>query len=147
MEALKSYDDSGATLLSFQIDKLQKLQGKPGKLTLWLNHTAYPFSAGSGHVGDNAVIFNTQFDDTPDVTWEEGDKVRVSLVYRRRLPSAPQNVSVSAPPGEDGTLEVSWEKPDVGGTFPIEYYLVEFRHPSGEARKESGPMSRSERPA
>ena len=30
---------------------------------------------------------------TPEVTWEDGDKVRVSLVYERTLPSAPQNVS------------------------------------------------------
>ena len=57
------------------------------------------------------------------------------LSYVRRLPSAPQNVRVTAPPGEDGTLDVSWEEPEFGGTFPVECYLVEFRHPSGEAKK------------
>ena len=52
-------------------------------------------------------------------------------------------MSVTAPPGEDGTLEVSWDEPDDKGTFPIECYLVEFRHPSGEAkkRKQSYPGS------
>ena len=64
------------------------------------------------------------------------------LSYERRLPSAPTNVSVTAPEGEDGTLEVSWDEAD-DGTFPIECYLVEFRHPSGEARdrKQSYPGS------
>ena len=49
---------------------------------------------------------------------------------------------MTAPPGEDGTLEVSWKEPKKG-TFPIECYLVEFRHPSGEAkkRKQSYPGS------
>ena len=67
----------------------------------------------------------------------------MALVYERRLPSAPKNVSVTAPPGEDGTLEVSWDEPDDEGTFPVECYLVEFRHPSGEAkkRKQSYPGS------
>ena len=53
-------------------------------------------------------------------------------------------MSVTAPPGEGGTLEVSWEEPEFGGTFPIECYLVEFRHPSGDAkkRKQSYPGSR-----
>ena len=90
----------------------------------------------------NALEFRTQFDDTPDVTWIEDDEVKVALVYERRLPSAPKNVSVTAPPDEDGTLEVSWDEAD-DGTFPIECYLVEFRHPSGEAkkRKQSYPGS------
>ena len=44
-------------------------------------------------------------------------------------------MSVTAPLGQDRTLEVSWEEPDREGTFPIECYLVEFRHPSGEARR------------
>ena len=45
--------------------------------------------------------------------------------------------------GEVGTLDVSWDEADKG-TFPIECYLVEFRHPSGEAkkRKQSYPGSR-----
>ena len=30
---------------------------------------------------------------------------------------------------------MSWEEPEFGGTFPIECYLVEFGHPSGEAKK------------
>ena len=100
-------------------------------------------AVGSVSMSQNAVIFNTKFGDTPDVTWEEDDEVRVALVYERRLPSAPQNVRVTAPPGEDGTLEVSWDEPEFEGTFPVECYLVEFRHPSGEAkkRKQSYPGS------
>ena len=79
----------------------------------------------------------------PDLDWKEDDEVRVALVYERTLPSAPTNVRVTAPPGEDGTLEVSWEEPEFEGTFPVECYLVEFRHPSGEAkkRKQSYPGS------
>ena len=60
--------------------------------------------------------------------------MKVALVYERALPSEPTNVSVTAPRGEDGTLEVRWGEPDVGGTHPIEYYLVEFR-PVGDARR------------
>ena len=39
---------------------------------------------------------------------------------------------------------MSWEEPEFGGTFPIECYLVEFRHPSGDInkRKQSYPGSR-----
>ena len=143
VEAIRSYEESGDILLAFQIDDIGKLSGKPGKLTLWLARTAYPVSVGSVSMSQNAVIFNTKFGDTPDVTWEEDDEVRVALVYERRLPSAPQNVRVTAPPGEDGTLEVSWDEPEFEGTFPVECYLVEFRHPSGEAkkRKQSYPGS------
>ena len=80
----------------------------------------------------------------PDLDWSEDDTVRVVLSYERLLPSAPRNVSVTAPDGEVGTLEVSWDEPEHEGTFPIECYLVEFRHPSGEAkkRKQSYPGSR-----
>ena len=143
VEAIRSYEESGDILLAFQIDDLEKLSGKPGKLTLWLGRTAYPVSVGSASISQSVVIFNTRFGDTPDVTWEEDDEVRMVLSYERRLPSAPQNVRVTAPPGEDGTLEVSWEEPEFEGTFPIECYLVEFRHPSGEAkkRKQSYPGS------
>ena len=143
VEAIRSYEESGDILLAFQIDDIGKLSGKPGKLTLWLGRTAYPVSVGSVSMSQNAVIFNTKFGDTPDVTWEEDDEVRVALVYERRLPSVPQNVRVTAPPGEDGTLEVSWDEPEFEGTFPVECYLVEFRHPSGEAkkRKQSYPGS------
>ena len=108
--------------------------------TLWLNQTAYPVSVSGASF--NTLQFRTEFDDTPDVTWIEDDEVRVALVYERRLPSAPKNVSGTAPPGEEGTLEVSWNEA-TKGTFPIECYLVEFRHPSGEARdrKQSYPGS------
>ncbi len=106
-----------------------------GTVTLWIGHKSYPFSSPSS-TGTNFVEWNT------DLDWEEDDEVRVALVYERQLPSAPTNVSVTAPPGEEGTLEVSWDEAD-DGTFPIECYLVEFRHPSGEARdrKQSYPGS------
>ena len=93
-----------------------------------------------------AVLVNSLLEasihEIPDLDWEEDDEVRVALVYERTLPSAPTNVRVTAPPGEEGTLEVSWDEAD-DGTFPIECYLVEFRHPSGEARdrKQSYPGS------
>ena len=55
----------------------------------------------------------------------------MALTYERQLPSAPTNVRVTAPQGENGTLQVSWDEADAG-TFPIENYLVEFRNPNGE---------------
>ena len=105
--------------------------------------TTRPTPLTLASASDTAEIFNTFFEDTPDVTWKEGDTVTVVLSYERQLPSAPENVQVTAPDGEDGTLEVSWDEPDDEGTFPIECYLVEFRHPSGEAkkRKQSYPGS------
>ena len=110
-----------------------------GNITLWIRNTSFPL-VGFGTSGADEFAFDIP--DGPDLDWSEGDKVSVVLSYERRLPSEPRNVSVTAPPGEDGTLEVSWEKPKKG-TFPIECYLVEFRHPSGEAkkRKQSYPGS------
>ena len=144
VEAIKSEEDSGANQLTVYIDDVDEIDDGPGNVTLWLNHTAYPFSVGSVDISGNVIIFNDAFNNVPEVTWSDGDTVSVVLSYDRRLPSAPQNVSVMAPPGEGGTLEVSWEEPEYGGTFPIECYLVEFRHPSGDAkkRKQSYPGSR-----
>ena len=142
VEAIKSYEDSGVTILKLGVD-FKKLAANPGKLTLWLNQEAYPFSVGNIDTGDNALLFNTFFDDTPDLTWEEDDTVRVVLSYERLLPSEPRNVSVTAPRGEGGTLAVSWDEPEHEGTFPIECYLVEFRHPSDARKsKQSYPGSR-----
>ena len=140
--AIYSYVRSGTDYLRIDTPDITRIQGSPGSVTLWLNHTAYPFSVGTPSSGDEALVFNTAFDDTPEVTWKEGDTVRVALVYERRLPSAPQNVSVTAPQGEGGTLEVSWDAADAG-TFPIECYLVEFVHPrDAKKRKHSYPGSR-----
>ena len=99
-----------------------------GNITLWIGNTSFPLSVIGGDVKEFAA-----FD--PDLDWSEDDEVGVALVYERRLPSEPTNVRVTAPPGEDGTLEVSWDEPEFAGTFPVECYLVEFRHPSGEAKK------------
>ena len=142
VEAIKSYEASGVTFLELGGGD-DIFFGKYENVTLWLNHTAYPLSVGSYSGLAKAIVFNTSFDDTPDVTWSEDDEVRVSLVYERTLPSAPENVSVTAPRDEDGTLEVSWDAAD-DGTFPIECYLVEFLHPSGETNrnKQSYPGSR-----
>ena len=109
-----------------------------GNVTLWIGNTSFPLVA----IGGNA----TSFEFTPSgpvLDWkEDDDDVRVALVYERQLPSAPENVEVTAPPGEGGTLEVSWDAADAG-TFPIECYLVEFRHPDGiMKRKQSYPGSR-----
>ena len=141
VEAIYSFEQAGATLLRIDIPGSTSIRMSPGSVTLWLNHTAYPLTVGS-ETGDEAVIFNTFFEDTPDVTWKEDDEVRVALVYERQLPSAPENVSVTAPDGEVGTLEVSWDEADKG-TFPIECYLVEFHHPRDDKkRKQSYPGSR-----
>ena len=124
-----------------------------GDVTLWIGHKSYPLSSESyednhyewQNIDDNASTDLDWKADDPDTTdVNEADKVSVVLSYERLLPSAPENVSVTAPPGEGGTLEVSWEEPEYGGTFPIECYLVEFRHPSGDAkkRKQSYPGSR-----
>ena len=83
--------------------------------------------------------------DGPDLDWKEGRRGQVVLSYERLLPSEPRNVSVTAPPGEGGTLEVSWEEPEHEGTFPIECYLVEFRHPSGDINKTKAVLSRLSR--
>ena len=106
-----------------------------GEVTLWLGHKRYPLSSAT-HGGTTYSWTDV------DLDWAKDDEVRVALVYERRLPSAPKNVRVTAPPDEDGTLEVSWDEAN-DGTFPIECYLVEFRHPSGEAkkRKQSYPGS------
>ena len=110
-----------------------------GNITLWIRNTSIPL------VGFGGSSATATFDvpSGPDLDWEEGEKVSVALVYERRLPSAPENVQVTAPPGEVGTLEVRWDAADAG-TFPIECYLVEFRHPSGDInkRKQSYPGSR-----
>ena len=118
----------------------QNLLNSPGNLTLWIRNTAFPASSGAG----STIAFgDIDTSEMPDLDWEDGEKVRVALTYTRKQPSAPTNVRVTAPPGEGGTLDVSWDEADKG-TFPIECYLVEFRHPSGEAkkRKQSYPGSR-----
>ena len=124
-----------------------------GDVTLWLGHKSYTLSSASYYDGSQQYQWgNIHANDSTDLDWKgddpdttdvnEADQVKVALVYERRLPSAPTNVSVTAPEGEEGTLEVSWDEAD-DGTFPIECYLVEFRHPSGEARdrKQSYPGS------
>ena len=103
-----------------------------GNVTLWLDHKKYPLSSAS------YATDGYQWRAFSAADWEEDDEVKVALVYERRLPSAPTNVSVTAPPGEEGTLEVSWDEAD-DGTFPIECYLVEFRHPAVRPGTESSP--------
>ena len=124
--------------------KVAKLP-KDGNVTLWIGRKRFPLSDRSYSDPIFTYIWPALgvTSDDADLGWSEDDEVKVALVYERRLPSAPTNVSVTAPPGEDGTLEVSWEEPEFEGTFPIECYLVEFRHPSGEAkkRKQSYPGS------
>ena len=135
VEGLYIYELSGTTFLELSINNANTIRNARGKVTLWIRNTPFQLKEGDGSGGSTSFSSLTDQDlSVPDLDWEEGDKVRVLLVYTRKLPSVPQNVSVTAPPGEDGTLEVSWEEPDVGGTHPIEYYLVEFR-PVGDARR------------
>ena len=143
VEAINYYVDQGHTFLVVLIDSVNEIALGPGNVTLWLNRKSFELRSTSVEPGGNSMEFSSSLDWVPELDWDEDDEVRVALVYERRLPSAPQNVSVTAPPGEDGTLEVSWDEPDDEGTFPVECYLVEFRHPSGEAkkRKQSYPGS------
>ena len=137
-------DSSAVKRLSLALSAANVLAMAPGDVTLWIRNTPFQMSSGSG-TGTRVFRADSGFDlSGTDLDWGEGDKVRVVLSYERRLPSAPQNVSVTAPRGEGGTLAVSWEEPEFGGTFPIECYLVEFRHPSGDVnkRKQSYPGSR-----
>ena len=142
VEAIKSFLTGGALALVLHIDDIEEIAGGPGNVMLWLNHVAYPVRPNAVDFAGDTVTIRPGLFGNPDLDWEEDDEVKVALVYERRLPSAPTNVSVTAPEGEEGTLEVSWDEAD-DGTFPIECYLVEFRHPSGEARdrKQSYPGS------
>ena len=135
------FDPTGGTdHLILEIDDTGGSGISVGNLTLWIGNTSFPL----GSLGGTSLTFGFDIPDVPDLDWEEDEEVRVVLSYKRRLPSAPQNVNVMAPRGEGGTLEVNWEEPEFGGTFPIECYLVEFRHPSGDAKKskQSYPGSR-----
>ena len=139
LEAL--YIDSGGDpVLVLEIDDDDTANSiDVGNLTLWIRNTSVPLP----DIGGNRSSYAFSVPDGPDLDWSEDEEVRVALVYERQLPSAPENVSVTAPSGKDGTLEVSWDAAD-DGTFPIECYLVEFLHPSGDTNrnKQSYPGSR-----
>ena len=141
--AIKYYADSGNTILEVHIDGLDEIAKGPDYVTLWLNSQTVELRSTTLYAGGDGAEFSSGRDWVPKFDWSEDDEVRVLLVYERRLPSAPENVSVTAPDGEVGTLDVSWDAAD-DGTFPIECYLVEFRHPSGDIkkRKQSYPGSR-----
>ena len=143
VETIQSGISGGSLALFFNINEIEEIVDAPGNVTLWLNHTAYPLRPSAVLPDGNSLVIRPGTLDYPDLDWSEDDEVRVVLSYERRLPSAPQNVSVMVPPGEGGTLAVSWEEPEFGGTFPIECYLVEFRHPSDARKsKQSYPGSR-----
>ncbi len=130
--ALFLYEQSGVTVLTLSINDVMTISG--GTATLWIGNTGFPLNEGSG-VGSLNFSSLTDHDlDVPDLDWEEDEEVSVVLSYERALPSAPKNVRVTAPPGEDGTLSVSWDEPDDEGTFETSHYLVEFR-PVGDARR------------
>ena len=113
--------------------------GDTGNVTLWIGDKRFPVTADNY---DSTVTeyhwpstaLNPPKDDPAGLEWEEDDQVRVTLVYERARPSAPTYLTVKAPPGEDGTLEVRWEAPDTEGTFPTTHYLVEFL-PVGDPRR------------
>ena len=142
VETLWVYDEDGDRRLNLKMPELPNI----GNVTLWIDHKSYSLSSATRYYESSSRYEWHNIDDnaSTDLDWEEDEEVRVVLSYKRRLPSAPQNVNVMAPRGEGGTLEVNWEEPEFGGTFPIECYLVEFRHPSGDAKKskQSYPGSR-----
>ena len=105
-----------------------------GDVTLWTRNTAFLLKEVSGVAAFNFNSGTGHNVSVPDLNWNEGNKVRVALSYERRLASAPKNVLVSAPQGEDGTLEVSWEASNAESTFPTSHYAVEF-HPAGHPRR------------
>ena len=142
VEAINYYVFEGNSILTVAIDNANEIANGPGNVTLWLNNQSVELRSTALFIGGNSWEFSSGRDWVPKLDWSEDDEVKVALVYTRKQPSAPTNVRVTAPPGEDGTLEVSWDAAD-DGTFPIECYLVEFRHPSGEAkkRKQSYPGS------
>ena len=113
--------------------------GDTGNVTLWIGDKCFPVTVDNY---DSTVSeyhwpstdLSAPTDDPADLEWEEDDRVRVTLVYERARPSAPTYLTVKAPPGEDGTLEVRWEAPDTEGTFPTTHYLVEFL-PVGDPRR------------
>ena len=135
------YDTDGDRQLNLKMPELPNT----GNVTLWIGHKSYPLSSATRYQEDEDRYewHEIENDASTDLDWEEDDEVKVALVYERVMPSAPENVSVTAPRDEDGTLEVSWDEAD-DGTFPIECYLVEFLHPSGETNrnKQSYPGSR-----
>ena len=146
VEELYLYEDSDVTFLTLTFEDASTIAApSAGEVTLWIRNTGFRLSDVG--VISHQIIFSRltgQNLSGSDLTWSEDEEVRVVLSYERLLPSEPRNVSVTAPPGEGGTLEVSWDEPEHEGTFPIECYLVEFRHPSGDAkkRKQSYPGSR-----
>ena len=97
------------------IDSVDEIAGQ-GLATSPSGSTASPLSLGQRalSLAGTAWSLVVHFDWVPNVTWQEDDEVRVALVYERALPSAPTNVRVTAPPGEDGTLEVSWAEAEEG---------------------------------
>ena len=132
---LRFADSNGDEQLRLKLAGL----GDTGNVTLWIGNKRFPVTV------DNYTSTGTEYhwpstalsaptDDQADLEWEEDDQVRVTLVYERARPSAPTYLTVKAPPGEDGTLEVRWEAPDTEGTFPTTHYLVEFL-PVGDPRR------------
>ena len=113
--------------------------GDTGNVTLWIGNKRFPVtvdnytSTGTEYHWPSTAL-NPPTDDPAGLVWKEDDQVRVTLVYERARPSAPTYLTVKAPPGEDGTLEVRWEAPDTEGTFPTTHYLVEFL-PVGDPRR------------
>ena len=134
------YENEVQNLYTFETDEGEKVlqfdssllaYNYSGNLTLWIRNTSFQLKPSFG----GSIIFSStngsDLDVLPDLDWAEGDQVRVALTYEQQLPSAPTNVSVTAPSGENGTLQVNWDEADAG-THPIDYYLVEFRNPNGE---------------
>ena len=142
VEAINYYVFEGNSILTVAIDNANEIANGPGNVTLWLNNQSVELRSTALFIGGNSWEFSSGRDWVPKLDWSEDDEVKVALVYERRLPSAPENVQVTAPDDEVGTLEVSWDAADAG-TFPIECYLVQFRHPDGiMKRKQSYPGSR-----
>ena len=134
-------DDTGSLIL--EVVGALDLVGTPGDVTLWIRNTALVAERSSTVTIGFGVIDTSEM---PDLDWSEDDEVGVVLSYTRELPSAPQNVSVTAPPGEDG--DAGGELGRAGRRWHLSDRVLPRRIPPPERRgqEKKAVLSRLSRP-
>ena len=85
-------------ILTLEINNADTANIDVGNLTLWIRNTSFPLP----DIGGNRNQYSFFVSDESDLNWDEDDEVKVALVYERAVPSAPENVSVTAPRDETG---------------------------------------------